>query len=641
MITPVELYFTEQELFNTSFGTPMIFDVECYPNYFLVSFLHYDTNKICFFELHDDSTLQIDYIKWILRNFCVVGFNSKSYDIVVLSYAISDERIRPSDIKLLSNKLIQENKRSGDCCKALGFSLFEVNHIDLIDVAPLDASLKTYAARLHCEHMQELPYHHESILNREEKNNVRSYNFNDLENTKLLCSECVPWLDLRATLGHEFGKDLRSLSDAQLGQEIINTELQRITGRYPRKPDFQKLVGSRFTYTAPSYIRFNADYLKTMLIEIQQAEIEVGPTGHVICPKSIDGKKIVIADKTYTIGMGGLHSTETCQAVVSCERYKLIDRDVRGYYPNLILKNLFAPAHLGEAYIEVAQTIVDKRERAKRDGIEYIASGMKIACNGALFGKTADPYSTIYSLPTMVQITLTGQLSLLMLIEALTHFGFEVASANTDGIVTIVERSRYDQFLAIIKGWEQVTNLETEETEYKAMYSRDVNNYIAVKAEGGKPTAKFHEDRMGVKAKGVYAERGSALNSVLSKNPECLILADAVIAHIVAGTPLEQTICECQDIRRFVAVRKVVNGAQKDGRYLGKTIRWYYGKGIIGAIHRTNGHMVAMTEGAKPCMRLPATLPDDIDYGRYIEDATAILEKIGYMAKRNNQLKLF
>jgi hypothetical protein len=633
-------YFeTDDDLFAAT-GT-MLFDVESYPNYFLVSFLHLESNRICYFEMHDDTLLQSDYIKWILRNFCVVGFNSNDYDMIVLSYALRDDNVRPADIKHLTNELIVENARSHDVQQRLKFTIFPANHIDLIEVAPLSASLKTYAARLHCEHIQDLPYHHESILTAEEKNKVRYYNFNDLANTKLLLQELSPHLELRAKLGIEFHKDLRSLSDAQLAQEIINTELKRITGFYPKRPDFKKLVGSRFKYIAPKYISFQTDHLKAMLSDIQNATIEIGQTGHVIAPKEIEGRKIQIDTRIYTIGMGGLHSVETCQAIVSTAEHRIIDADVKRYYPELMLKNKFGPEHLGEAFFEALQLIVDKEIKLKAEGDLTIVPGLKIARNG-VFGKTSDPWSTVYSPLATVQTTLTGQLSLLMLIEALTHFGFKVVSANTDGVITIVPVERYDEFCIIIQVWETQTKLEMEKTDYTAVYSRDVNNYIAVKAEGKKPKSKWYDEQMGVKPKGAFCERGSAQSSVLSKNPECLITVDAVIAHIVDGTPIDQTIRACKNIKRFVSVRKVTGGAQKDGRYLGKTIRWYYATGVIGTINRaTNGHTVPLTEGAKPCMTLPAAFPSDINYDRYIEDATDILEKIGFNAKRNAQITLF
>jgi hypothetical protein len=46
-----------------------------------------------------------------------------------------------------------------------------------------------------------------------------------------------------------------------------------------------------------------------------------------------------------------------------------------------------------------------------------------------------------------------------------------------------------------------------------------------------------------------------------------------------------------------------------------------------------NGNKVPETEGAKYAMDLPDHLPDDLDYGAYVEKATSMLYEIGYYEK--------
>jgi adenylate kinase family enzyme len=223
----------------------------------------------------------------------------------------------------------------------------------------------------------------------------------------------------------------------------------------------------------------------------------------------------------------------------------------------------------------------------------------------------------------MVQVTITGQLSILMVIEALELAGIPVISANTDGIVIACPAHRYDDMVAIFTAWEQHTGLETEETEYKALYAANVNNYIAVKMDGK------------TKTKGWYCERGSAHNSVLSKNPEALICSDAVQKYLSKGVPIEKTIRECKDVRRFVVVRAVAGGGVKvwgddHTEYLGKKIRWYYGKDVPGEIvYAKSGNKVARSDGAKPMMQLTAGIPEDIDFEWYEAKAAKILVEIG------------
>jgi hypothetical protein len=159
------------------------------------------------------------------------------------------------------------------------------------------------------------------------------------------------------------------------------------------------------------------------------------------------------------------------------------------------------PTALGKHFLTVYRDILETRLKAKHSGDKVTDSVLKIVLNGT-FGKTSNRYSILYNPKMMIQTTLTGQLSLLMLIEALEHRGVKVVSANTDGIVIKCPRARYDSVTKLIHRWEKITNLETEETRYRSLYSRDVNNYIAIKENGS------------AKTKGVFA------TSSIAKNPQ-------------------------------------------------------------------------------------------------------------------------
>lgn len=247
------------------------------------------------------------------------------------------------------------------------------------------------------------------------------------------------------------------------------------------------------------------------------------------------------------------------------------------------------------------------------------SEAQKIQLNGS-FGKFGSPYSVLYSPDLMIQTTVTGQLAVLMLIEELELRGFSVVSANTDGFVTSVPHERRDEFNALMIEWEWATGFYTEETEYKALYSRDVNNYISFTTSGK------------VKAKGAFAPAGPGQKGAagMKKNPACEITIDAVVAYLKDGTLLEDTIHDCEDIRKFVTIQRVTGGAEKDGEYLGKAIRWYYSTDTKTPITRKmNGNLVPSSMGAMPCLELPDELPDDIDYDWYIRESVAILQDIG------------
>lgn len=107
----------------------------------------------------------------------------------------------------------------------------------------------------------------------------------------------------------------------------------------------------------------------------------------------------------------------------------------------------------------------------------------KIVMNGT-FGKLGSKWSIFYAPAEMIQVTITGQLALLMLIEALELVGISVVSANTDGIVIKCRRDWEWLRDSIVQWWESVTGFETEHAQYTQVASRDVNSYVAIKSNG-------------------------------------------------------------------------------------------------------------------------------------------------------------
>lgn len=624
--------FTDAELIAAK-GSILVFDCECYSNYFLASFKCPVTKKIVMFEADEkyinsyDSDIQKYKLNWVCQNFCIVGFNSYSYDIPIICAALM--KLNPKYIKELGNKVIYEELHRKQIERELcilannddwKFPIW--NHIDLIEVAPLKASLKLYSGRLHSPRMQELNIDPEKELTDQEKKAVKYYNINDLDNTILLMNELKPALDLRMQMSIEYKQDLRSRSDAQIAESVIGTELAKINGYWPKKSNVSS--GTILKYETPSWMKFETPELKELLKLVQDTNFFVGEGGGPEAPKDFK-PCITIGDATYKIGIGGLHSTESCISYKEDENTYICDRDVASYYPAIILNLGLYPQHLGKNFLRVYRGIVNRRLEAKRKGDKIVNQSLKITINGT-FGKLGNRWSILYAPDRIIQVLMTGQLSLLMLIETLTLCKIPVVSGNTDGVLIKCPKHLYERMCAAVIYWEKLTGFETEETKYKAIYQRDVNNFIAVKEDGT------------VKAKGAYAEKGSSGDSVLAKNPENLVISDSIIAFLTRQVPIRDGIMSCSDIRRFVTVRNVKGGAEKSGAYLGKSIRWYYSTAIQGEINYcSNGNKVPNTENAMPLMDLPAELPNDIDYERYIKIALDTLKDIGYYSKGKHE----
>ena len=612
-------------------GSEMVFDIEIYPNYYLIAFKDLSTNKVVTFERFDDVDFNREKLNWILFNFKLISFNGNKFDMPLAWLGVFGNTVE--EIHRTAQRLIKDdNYKPRDVQKEFNFKMPTLNHVDLIEVAPLQASLKTYAGRLHAKRMQDLPYEPGTVLTREQMVNVRHYCVNDLDNTALLYGNLKPDITLREKLSIEYGQDLRSRSDAQIAEHVLNAECAKINGYHAFAPKISP--GTVYHYEKPDFIHFQTPMMQNILQGILAADFVINENGAPKC-EYLKGLKIVINKQTYKMGVGGLHSTESCIAHKAEDGFLLIDRDVASYYPYIILNNKFYPKHLGETFLIVYQTIVDRRiyakhlsknedkEIAKENKKE--ADSLKITINGS-FGKLGSKYSKLYSPDLLIQVTVTGQLSLLMLIEMLELNEIEVVSANTDGIVIKPHETQVNRLNEIVKMWEQLTGFATEETQYSAVYSRDVNNYIAIMADGS-----------GYKGKGVFGE------TTLKKQPNNEICAKAVAEFLINGTPVRKTIEASEDITDFITVKTVKGGAHKDGWLLGKAIRWYYAYGVEGTINYImNGNTVPLSENAKPIMDLPPEFPNDVDYDIYVDMANDMLHDMGvYGPKKSKKSKLF
>lgn len=585
----------------------LVFDIEVYRNYFLVGFLHTETGKLRQFEMYPGHPFNYETVSKIIRQYRLVSFNGNGYDLVVLTPAM--DGFDCSRLKDISDKIIKNNMRSW----SLGIRPIVANHIDIMEVAPGVASLKLYGGRLHCPRLQDLPIEPDDLITAEQRELLREYNGNDLRTTLDLFKKLEPQIKLREQMGEQYGIDLRSKSDAQIAEAVIKHEVERLIHHKLEKKEPFRFAGKWFRYRPPAFLKFQHKTLVEAFNTVLNAKFTIAGNGVVLLPKEIGDLKLKIGGSVYRMGIGGLHSSEKSVAHHADGNHVLIDRDVTSYYPSIILNCGLKPDEMGDHFAQVYRTIVNRRIEAKRAGDTVTADSLKICVNGS-FGKFGSPYSILYAPKMLIQTTITGQLSLLMLIERLESEGILVVSANTDGVVIKCPVDKIPMMNMVVDEWETDTGFATEATEYKALYSRDVNNYIAVKADGGKP-----------KLKGAYAAPG------LQKNPSTTVATIAVIKMLTDGTAIAKTVRECKDITKFVSVRTVKGGAVKNGQYLGKAVRWYYAKGETGTInYKVNGYTVARTEGAKPLMELPDRLPDDLDFDWYIREADSILTDIGW-----------
>ena len=584
----------------------IILDCEVYRNYFLLAAMDVASGKVRHFEMYPGHDLDPGISEMLTRH-TSVGFNSGRYDLPIIAAALRG--MSCNELKQLSDTIIVQNIPHWQ----IGIKIPKGwDHIDLIELAIGQSSLKIYGGRLHAPKMQDLPIEPDANIAPDQRELLRRYCVNDLETTAILYRHLTPQIALREKMSDQYGVDLRSKSDAQIAEAVIRTEIERLGGD-ASKPSIKKNLTLR--YNDPGFVQFESQQLRDVFARLLETNFTLGPNGSVEMPAWLKDQRIKIGQAEYQMGIGGLHSCEKRQFVEASKNEMLADFDVASFYPAIILGQRLAPSHLGEDFLTVFDTLVKRRLAAKRSNDKVTADVLKITINGT-FGKLGSKYSFLYSPQLLIQTTITGQLAILMLIERMHLAGIRTVSANTDGIVLHADKALERKMEEVAWDWMLSTSYELERTDYRILASRDVNNYIAVKPDGS------------IKGKGVFAEPS------LAKNPDCQIVYDAAANRIANGTPIERTIRECRDIRRFVTVRRVAGGAVWNGQLIGKAIRYYYSTSVPSDMtinYAKNGNKVPKSQGTLPLMELPSELPNDIDYPIYEVEAERLLCEVGYL----------
>jgi DNA polymerase elongation subunit (family B) len=594
----------------------LIIDIETFPNAFLTAGKVYETGEKFHSWYHEDGA---DWIVNLLNSGCnLVTFNGKKFDLPMLC-AASTGRFSEAELKTISNALIEENMPSWIAQRKFGFGWKNVDHIDLRQVAPSFVGLKMYGARMHMPWLKELPFYHNDDLNVNQLQDVLEYCYNDLDTTEELFKRLLPALQLRVQMSKMYGLDMRSKSDTQMAEAAF---VSRLGLKYDRPK-----IPATLKYKAPHFIKFQSPQLTELCQKIEEHDFEMNRvTGHVFMPEFLS-KPIELFTGLYQMGVGGLHSQHDKKVCYIADKtFGVTDIDAASFYPSIIIACDLVPQNTGRKFLEEYKQIYVKRLAAKKSGDKVVADSLKISLNGT-FGKTADKHSPLYSPDLMIAITLTGQLTLLVLIEQFYLAGFEVCSANTDGIAVRYPHADRPILEKIINDFSALSTFEFEYTPYRVLAMKDVNNYLAIT-----PDRK-------VKAKGLYAPPD------LRKNPAASICSRAVAEWLSTGKDFTLTVREGK-LQEYLSARNVTGGGIQDNVYLGKTVRWYQttDRSLPPLTYRKNGNKVPKTDGARALMYIADfdKHPDDLDYEWYARECVKIIRDLGcgqFLTEAQNALE--
>lgn len=401
---------------------------------------------------------------------------------------------------------------------------------------------------------RELNIHYRNVFERfipkEYLNEMADYNDNDVYIVAELIRMNQEEVLLRYRISEEYKVDVYSASRSTIADKVIVKLYSKFTGLHPKAFIDTKTIRRKILVSEilSDKIAFSTPELNDILSGIRSLTLK-GEKGEF-------DREFTFMGTSYTIATGGLHSNEIPSVYIENSDSIIVDRDVASYYPNMIRSLKVCQKHLiPKAWFRIADTIVDERLEHKhlakdksldvmeRDKHATAAACLKIVANAGIFGKMGSEKSFLCDKKAMYQVTINGQLFLLMLIEKLELAGIHVISANTDGIVTIVPRELEQTADDICHWWEKHLGLELEFTYYTKYVTEGVNSYLTVKRGG---SSKF-KGRMNPK---MFLED-------LSKGYNSPIVAKCVTEYFINGTPVMETLRNAKSILDFCRTQNV------------------------------------------------------------------------------------
>ena len=515
-----------------------IMDYETLSNCFVAVFKHYKTDETHIFsvcKLQNDYDKFIEFLKQNIENKeWHISYNGLAFDAQITHNIIKDhENLKLMDGESIAEEIYAYAQSCIERANKKEFQEFPEWHMSIkqIDVYKLNhwdnmakrSSLKWIQYSMDWDNMVDMPLPHDTnITTKQQLDMIVSYCINDVDSTKEIFNQCKPLIALRKNLTDQYGINLYSASEPRISKELFAYYLGKELG-IP-KYELKKLRTYRNVIKVKDiildYIQFATPEFNNLLDKFKTVEIN---------PNFSKGgfKYSVIYKEVKTdFGLGGAHGCNKPGVYESDEDNIIMSSDVASFYPNLAIKNKIAPAHLDKkAFCDLYEWFFTERKKIpKSNPMNYV---YKIILNST-YGLSNDKNSFLYDPQFTMFITINGQLTLMMLYEMICEANPEAIPLmqNTDGVETVIPRSKKQIYLDVCKKWEEITSLTLEHGTYSKLILADVYNYIAVDEDGK------------AKCKGRFEFEGLALH----KNKSKLIIPKALYAYFVNGTLPEETL---------------------------------------------------------------------------------------------------
>lgn len=568
-----------------------VLDIETMFNCIMFCFEHHVNNDRRIFIIHNLKNDIVNLFKFFDRNirneeyhitFNGLGFDSQivqwmmdhRYELEAASAAQAAKMIYDRAQHVISTSNHGEWPEYPEWKMAIKqLDVFKMNHWD--NPAKM-TSLKWLQCNIDWPEVLDMPIHHtESIHTMDEIKLISRYCFNDVSATKHVYKLSSEQIKIRAELTEQYGINLYSASEPRMSKELflyfLSIKLgkdKRELKRFATQRDIIKIEHILLPYVDFKRQEFNMVLNNFRKLEVKGDELK-GSFTYVVNYKGLE----------IDYGLGGIHGFSVPGVYESTATHVVKTVDVESYYPNLSIKNKFAPAHIPkQQFCEQYEWFFEERKKyPKGTPINYI---LKILLNST-FGLSIDKNSFLSDPQMGCQITINGQLLLSMLLEMLCERipDSKPVMMNTDGIEIMIPREHEELYMQICKEWEQITKLRLEFDEYKKIFAYDVNNYIAI----------FKNGKTKCKGRFEFEVHDKYEVASLHKNKSFLVVAKAIYEHFVNGIEPEAYLESnnniydyCGYVRakgKWQLIEFLVNKEGIQERTIQKTLRYYISEG--------------------------------------------------------------
>lgn len=244
--------------------------------------------------------------------------------------------------------------------------------------------------------------------------------------------------------------------------------------------------------------------------------------------------KTMVCGVPHVFGWGGLHGAPDEPIH---RKGMLLHVDVTSFYPSIMIQYDMLSRNVKDK--AVYKQIYDTRVALKKAGKKVEQAPYKIILNST-YGICKDPTSAAYDPRRANEVCVNGQLLLLDLLEHLEGH-CELIQSNTDGLIIQLEDTdaAFDTVDDICYEWETRTGMQLGFDVISEIWQKDVNNYL-FKFEDGK-----------IERKGAFVKPQNDLDYDMP------IVNKAIVAYMVDGTPVAETINSCADLKEFQKIVKV------------------------------------------------------------------------------------